>query len=73
MKKALKEELDNLVTSINNSIDRCKPTFKLGSRYEYIYLDFVDSRSDALFNNANGDRAFLDELRAFRKGLQFKD
>lgn len=63
--------------TIKNLEERCadinefigKETFKIGQRNGYVYFDWSDHRSDALFNRANTKRELLMCMNAFYDGL----
>ena len=67
----MKKEIISIVETINNTIDSNKPTFKISYRNGFTYIDYVDSRTCAPFNNALSNRDLLSTLKGFLFGLTF--
>lgn len=68
----MKKEIISIVENINNVIDSNNPTFKIGYRNGFIYIDYSDNRTTSIFNNALNNKDLLNSLRGFYQGLIFK-
>jgi hypothetical protein len=67
----MKKEIISIVETINNTIDSNKPTFKIGYRNGFTYIDYVDNSKEAIFNNALSNKDLLSTLKGFLFGLTF--